>query len=61
MSEPGMLKVRLIRSPISTTQRQRATLRGLGLTHMGKTVIVHDNAPTRGRIRAVNHLVEVKS
>jgi large subunit ribosomal protein L30 len=61
MSEPGMLKIKLIRSPISTTQRQRQTLRGLGLTRMGKTVIVHDNAPMRGRILAVNHLIEVKS
>jgi large subunit ribosomal protein L30 len=61
MSEAGMLKVRLVRSPISTTQRQRETLRGLGLTRMGKTVIVHDTAPMRGRIRAVNHLIEVKS
>ena len=56
-----MLKVRLSRSPIGSTQRQRQTLRGLGLTRVGKTVIVHDNEPTRGRIRAVQHLVEVKS
>ena len=61
MAEPGMLKLRLIRSPISTTQRQRATLRGLGLTRVGKIVIVHDNEPTRGRIRCVNHLIEVQS
>lgn len=56
-----MLKVRLTRSPIGSTQRQRQTLLGLGLTRVGKTVIVHDNEPTRGRIRAVAHLVEVKS
>jgi len=59
MAEPQMLKVRLVRSPIGTTQRQRLTLRGLGLTRIGKTVIVHDNQPTRGRIRTVQHLVEV--
>ena len=61
MTEPGMLKVRLVRSPISTTQRQRQTLRGLGLTRLNQTVIVHDNPPTRGRIRSVGHLIEVKS
>jgi len=61
MAETNMLKVRLTRSPIGTTQRQRQTLRGLGLTRVGKTVIVRDNEPTRGRIRAVGHLVEVKS
>jgi large subunit ribosomal protein L30 len=61
MAESSMLKVRLTRSPIGCTQRQRQTLRGLGLTRVGKAVIVHDNEATRGRIRAVAHLVEVKS
>jgi large subunit ribosomal protein L30 len=61
MAESNMLKVRLTRSPIGCTQRQRQTLRGLGLTRVGKTVIVRDNEATRGRIRAVAHLVEVKS
>jgi large subunit ribosomal protein L30 len=59
MKETNMLKVRLVRSPIGSTQRQRQTLRGLGLTRLGKTVIVHDNQPTRGRIRSVQHLIEV--
>jgi large subunit ribosomal protein L30 len=61
MAESNMLKVKLTRSPIGCTQRQRQTLRGLGLTRVGKAVIVHDNEATRGRIRAVAHLVEVKS
>jgi large subunit ribosomal protein L30 len=61
MAESSMLKVRLTRSPIGCTQRQRRTLRGLGLTRVGKAVIVRDNEATRGRIRAVAHLVEVKS
>ncbi len=56
-----MLKITLTRSPIGCTQRQRQTLRGLGLTRVGKTVIVHANEASRGRIRAVAHLVEVKS
>lgn len=57
----NMLKLKLVRSPIGGTVRQRETLRGLGLTRMGKTVIVRDNEPTRGRIRTVAHLIEVKS
>jgi len=61
MAEPKMLKVTLRRSMIGSTQRQRQTVRGLGLTRVGQTVIVHDNAPTQGRIRSVLHLVEVKS
>ena len=56
-----MLKVTMRRSQIGSTQRQRQTLRALGLTRIGQTVIVRENAPTQGRIRAVQHLVEVKS
>jgi large subunit ribosomal protein L30 len=61
MAEPGMLKVKLVRSPIGCTQRQRQTLRALGLTRLGKMAIVRDNDATRGRMRAVGHLIEVKS
>jgi large subunit ribosomal protein L30 len=56
-----MLKVTLVRSPIGSTQRVRQTLRALGLGRVGRTVIVHDTAPTQGRLRCVAHLVEVKS
>ena len=56
-----MLKVKLVRSPIGGTDRQRQTLRALGLTRLQKTVVVHDNAPTRGRLRTVDHLIEVQS
>ena len=52
-----MVKVTLRRSAIGTTPRQRLTLRGLGLTRVGKSVIVKDSAPIRGMIRAVAHLV----
>jgi large subunit ribosomal protein L30 len=61
MAESSMLRIKLARSPIGCTQRQRQTLRGLGLTRVGKAVIVRDNEASRGRIRAVAHLIEVKS
>ncbi len=61
MAEAGTLKVTLVASPIGQTQRQRQTLRGLGLTRVGKTVAVPDNPPTRGMIRKVAHLVRVES
>jgi len=56
-----MLKVTLIRSPIGGTERQRATLRALGLSRLRKTVVVRDNPPTRGRLRTVGHLIEVQA
>lgn len=61
MSETRQLKIRLQRSPIGQTERQRATLRGLGLTRVGKTVVREDSAAVRGMVRAVQHLVSVES
>jgi large subunit ribosomal protein L30 len=55
-----MLKVTQLRSAIGTTQRTRDTLRSLGLTRRGKTVIVRETPATLGRIRAVAHLVAVE-
>ena len=61
MADARMLKDTLRRSPIGCTQRVRATLRALGLTRVGRTVIVRDSDPTQGRLRTVGHLIEVKS
>ena len=55
------LTVTLVGSPIGQTQRQRQTLRGLGLTRRGKTVAVRGDAPTLGMIEKVRHLVRVES
>lgn len=61
MAEGIMLKVTLKGSPIGQTQRQRRTLLGLGLTRVGKTVVVRENAATVGMIHKVAHLVRVES
>jgi large subunit ribosomal protein L30 len=55
-----IVKATLRRSAIGTSPRQRATLRGLGLTRVGKAVILKDSAPIRGMLRAVAHLVAVE-
>jgi large subunit ribosomal protein L30 len=54
------VKVTLVGSPIGQTQRQRQTLRGLGLTRRGRSVTVQDTAATRGMIGKVQHLVRVE-
>jgi large subunit ribosomal protein L30 len=36
------------------------TLRGLGLTRLGRSVIVKDSAAVRGMIAKVAHLVETE-
>ena len=56
-----IIKATLRRSPIGTSPRQRATLRGLGLKRLGQSVILKDSAPVRGMLRAVAHLVALES
>ncbi len=51
------LKVTQLRSEIGRNQRQRNTLRGLGLKRIGQTVIRQDTPEIRGMVRAVSHLV----
>jgi large subunit ribosomal protein L30 len=60
MSEK-MIRVRLRRSPIGTSPRQRETLRGLGLSRVGHAVILKDSPPVRGMLRLVAHLVETEA
>ena len=55
-----IVKATLKRSAIGTSPRQRLTLRGLGLTRLGKAVILKDSPAVRGMLRAVSHLVVVE-
>ena len=55
-----IVKATLRRSAIGTRPRQRATLRGLGVTKVGKAVILKDSPAVRGMLRAVAHLVTVE-
>jgi len=54
------LRVTLTGSAIGGTERQRATLRCLGLGRRGSHALVADSPQARGRIRAVAHLVQVE-
>ena len=55
-----MIKATLRRSAIGTRPRQRATLRALGLSRLGRAVILKDSPAVRGMVRAVAHLVEAE-
>lgn len=54
------LKVTLIRSGINRPFDQKATIKGLGLTRMNKSVLLNDTLAIRGMIRKVSHLVRVE-
>jgi len=55
------LRVTQVKSTISHIARNRATIKALGLHRIGDTVVVPDNEATRGMVRAVRFLVEVRS
>jgi len=55
-----VLNITLRRSPTGYTQRQKNTVRALGLRRMHQTVTQNDTAVIRGMIAKVSHLVEVE-
>jgi large subunit ribosomal protein L30 len=54
------IRIRLVRSAIGYDQRQRATLRGLGLRRLHQSVELEDGPAVRGMIQKVRHLVVVE-
>jgi large subunit ribosomal protein L30 len=59
MAEKKMIRVKQIKSVIGYNDRQRATVRGLGLRRIRHVVEVEDTPSTRGMINKVSHLVQV--
>jgi large subunit ribosomal protein L30 len=59
MAEGKRLKLQLVRSPIGSTERQRATVRALGLRKLHQVVEQSDSAVTRGMVQKVEHLVRI--
>ena len=53
------LKVTLVRSGIGKNKRVRATLRGLGLTRLNRTVTLTNTPAIRGMIEKVSYMVKV--
>ncbi len=54
------LKVTLVKSAIGYSQRQKKTVRALGLRRLGQTVEHDDTSVIRGMIKKVSHLVKVE-
>jgi len=54
------IRVTWVRSAIGHNQRQRATLRGLGLRRLHQTVELPDEPAVRGMIGKVQHLLRVE-
>lgn len=54
------LKVTLVKSTISSTQRQKDTAASLGLRKMHQTVEKDDTPAIRGMVNKIIHLVRVE-
>jgi large subunit ribosomal protein L30 len=59
MAETRRLKLELVHSPIGSTERQRATVRALGLRRLHQVVEQSDSPVTRGMVQKVEHLVRI--
>ena len=52
------LKVKLVRGMSGHTESHRETLRGMGLTRVGRERVLQDTPATRGMIAKVSYLIE---
>ena len=57
---PKVLRITLVRSPISYDMRQKRTVKALGLRKMNQTVEHADTPAMRGMIAKVIHLLVVE-
>lgn len=54
-----MLKIKLVKSPVSSLPDQRATVKALGLHKLQSEVVKNDTPQIRGMIKKIAHLLEV--
>lgn len=54
------VKIQQIRSTIKRPERQKATIKALGLGKINRTVEVELTPQVQGMINSVSHLIEVK-
>ncbi len=55
-----VLRITLVKSPIGYSERQKGTVRALGLRRLNQTVEHQDTPVIRGMIDKVSHLVRVE-
>ncbi len=60
MAKKKELKIKLIKSPIGYSKRQKGTVAALGLKKINQIVTHKDSDVIRGMINKVSHLVEVE-
>ncbi|MEL6183545.1 MAG: 50S ribosomal protein L30 [Myxococcota bacterium] len=56
----SLIRVKLVRSTSKCTERQKATLQGLGLRNREQEKVLLDTVPIRGMIMKVQHMLEIE-
>ncbi len=54
------LKITLVKSTIGAIPKHKKTVEALGIKKLNHTVVLPDNAATRGMVQQVRHLVKVE-
>lgn len=54
------LQITLVKSPIGRPEKQRITVRTLGLTKLNSKVVHEDTPQIRGMVEKVSHMVKVE-
>ena len=60
MAKKKEIKITLVKSPIGYNERQKGTVRALGLRKMNQTVTHVDSDVIRGMIAKVSHMLKVE-
>ncbi len=55
-----MLKITLVKSTIGAVPKHKKTVESMGLRKLNKSIVLPDNAATRGQIQQIKHLVKVE-
>jgi large subunit ribosomal protein L30 len=58
--QPKVLSVTLIKSPIGYNERQKRTVKALGLRKLNQTIEHVDSPALRGMLAKIGHLVRVE-
>lgn len=60
MSETKKLKITLVKSTIGAVPKNKKIVKSMGFHKLNSSVILPDNAATRGQIRLIRHMVKVE-
>jgi large subunit ribosomal protein L30 len=54
------LRVKLVKSGIDRPERQKRTLKALGLTKMQKTIEIEATPQVKGMVKSIQHLLTIE-